>query len=468
MKKFFSKASLMLMALALVVGVTSCNSYDVTETKEVKAPVKNSLRGVILDQDGMDVAGATVTVNGTPVTVTGNTFESLGLDNGSYTIVVKAAGYKDSEPKTVTLSTSKKTIDGKTVTVGQDEQCAIYLVKDATSLVKFGAGGDTQSIVLETSQQNDGTGNIVGNTQDPSDATLNSEITTTAETPGLTASEVTKVEQQMPSGKTITDLSFTLTNLNSLADATRATRAIIVAGEALPGKYTFFTGVRLDTEFTIDFSTINPNLTVDVSFEMPNDVKDLIKVYRNVGSGWTEINSSSTGNGIKSVSYDEDGKIVVHLNVLKKQAFAIGVLIDRSEETSSTETFTAGPLMNTTPNDMTVTSMNYKVKSKGVVITNLTKGSMVDYLRKIIVRYYNLRAISEAEDETLTYVFNPAYSLVSNGQLFLTGMQNLTSSVFKVANGTSSFKVEHYGAVFVYPYAIVPDVPSVHGGGSND
>ena len=471
MKHFFSKASVMLIVFALAVVATSCNSYSdeqQTTTKET-ITVKNTLRGVILDQNGAALTGATVTINGKSVAVTGNTFGPLVYNDGTYTVVAKAAGYKDSEPKDVALAKQTQLVDGELALVGQDVECVIYMYKEETKTVNIGSTADSQTVTIETSTQDDGTGNTVGNTQDPTDVTLNSEITVTGEVPALDATQVSAVETQLPSGTTIDDVSFTLTNLTSLAEARRgATRSIIVAGEALPDNFTFFTGVKLTTTQKVNFSSLG--ITVDVTIELPKDVKDVVKLYRLVGtaSTWTEVTASTTGNGIAVADFSGNDKIVIKLNVLENQSFALGAQIDQSETASSTEAIVASPVVNNGATPVAVANIDYKAKEKGVVLKNLTKGSMVDYLRKMVLRYYGIRSIYEAKETTFTYNFTPAYSLAANGQLYLAGFQNVETSVFKIANGTSSFQAQEYGDVFVYPYAIVPEVPNQHGGGSND
>ncbi len=306
----------------------------------------------------------------------------------------------------------------------------------------------------------------MGNTQDPTDATLNSEIVVTATVPGLSADEVKIVEDQLPKGVTIEDVSFTLSNLTSLDDAV-ATRSIVIAGDALPGNYTFFTGVDMEVLFPVDFSAI-PGFSVTIDIDLPGDVKNAIKLFRNTGAGWTEVTATTTGNGIVSTDFSNSNRITVKVNILQNQSFAIGAQLDQSSQTVSSYPFVNGPVLNTTNAAMSVSEMNYTAKSAGVVLTNLTKGAMVDYLRKVVMRYYRIRAINEAQDETRTYVFKPTYSLAAGGQLYIAGFQSVNISTFSIINGTSSFKAEEYGDVFAYPYAIVPTTAPTHGGGSND
>ena len=469
MKKFFNKFSVLALGCVMAMMATACHTGgdDGDSTSKVTPAVKNTLRGTIVDQDGAALMGATIKLNGKSVVVNGNTFEATGLKNGNYVVQVTATGYKKAE-ETVTLSTSTKVVEGETVVVGQDVATVIYLTKDEKRTVNFGVGGDSESIVLETSKQNDGTGHIVGNTQDPNNQSLNSEIVVTATVPAMSSSEVKTFEDLLPAGMSIDDFNFTMTNLASTEEAT--TRSVIIAGDALPNNFTFFTGLQLIPVVPIDFGPMAPAFTIDVTITLPGDVKNVVKLYRNIGNGWTEITSSTTGNGISSVDFSASNKIVVKLSKLQNMAFALGVQIDQTTPTTSYESFTSGPRVNSSSAPIVVKDLSYVAKSPGLVLTNITNGSMVDYLRKLVLKYYGLQTVNEVKEVTLYYDFSTngtgGYSLAANGQLFLAGFQVLTSSVFSVVNGTSSFKAEEYGEVFVYPYAIIPT--PVHGGGSND
>ncbi|SFB94671.1 hypothetical protein SAMN04488494_0782 [Xylanibacter ruminicola] len=473
MKKFINKVSVLMMGCMIAFMATACHTGgDDDSTQKVTTTPKNSLRGVILDQNGATLTGATVKINNKTVNINGNTFESTGLGNGNYKVEVTKAGYKGAE-ETITLSTSSQVVDNEVVLVGQDVESTFYLIKEETETINLGAEGDEKSVTLETSTQDDGTGKIVGNTQDPNDASLNSEIVVTAKAPGLSASEVSTVEKQLPAGKNIQDVYFKLTNLGSLEEATSKTgktRSLIVAGESLPENYTYFAGVKLEAPYKVDFSSI-AGFFINISIDLPGDVKNAIKLFRNTGSGWTEVTSSTTGNGIAKVDNSQATRITVSLNKLETQSFAIGVQIEQDEPSISAYTFNGTPVVNTSSSAITVKNMPYTVKSHGIVLTNKTKGAMVDYLRKIIVRYYKIRAIYEAKDETRTYNFTNSntggYSLPVNGELYLTGFQNVTVSEFSIRNGESRFQAEEYGDVYVYPYAIVPISP-IHSGGSND
>ena len=469
MKKFFNKVSVLALGCVMAMMATACHTGgDDDSTSKVTPAVKNTLRGTIVDQDGAALMGAAIKVNGKSVVVNGNTFEATGLKNGNYVIQVSATGYKKAE-KTVTLSTSTKVVEGETVVVGQDVATVIYLTKDEKRTVNFGVGGDSESIVLETSKQNDGTGHVVGNTQDPNNQSLNSEISVEATVPAMTSSQIETFESLLPAGLKIEDFNFSMTNLASLDEAT-TTRSVVVAGDALPGNFTFFTGSTLIPLVPIDFSALAPLFTIDITFVLPGDVKNVIKLYRNTGNGWNELTSSTTGNGISSVDFSASNKIVVKLSKLETMSFALGIQIDQSNPTTNMETFVSGPRVNSGVSPIVVKDLSYVVKAPGLVLTNLTQGAMVDYLRKIVLRYYTLQAMDTPKDETRYYDFTTngtgGYSLPADGQLFLAGFQEVTSSIYSVVNGTSSFRADEYGDVFVYPYAIIPT--PVHGGGSND
>lgn len=469
MKQFFNKVSVLALGFAMAFVATACHTGSGDEeipTTKIAPVVKNAIRGTILDQDGDNLAGATVKINGKSIAVNGNTFDATGLNNGTYKIEVTRNGYKKVE-KSVSVSTSTQVIDGESVVVGQDVAKVFYLFKDETRTFKIGYS-ETESIVLETSRQDDGTGKIVGNTRDPQNASLNTQIVATATTPTLTAEQVKELEKQLPAGKTINDVYFTLTNLTSLEEA-NITRTIIVAGEALPGNYTFFTGINIGVPFSFGFG--DDDLTTDFTFTLPDDVKDCVKLFRNYGSGWSEVTSSTTGHGIKSVDFSSPNRITIKMSTMEAQALALGTQIDQTTPTYSMLPFTSGPRVNPSASPLIIKDLSYVVKKAGIILTNRTSDAMIDYLRKIILRYYNLRAVDEAQDETRYYDFTDGgtragFSLAGGGQLFLVGFQTVTTSIISVVNGNSSFQVDEYGDVIVYPYAIVP-TPS-HGGGSND
>ena len=167
MKKFINKVSVLMMGCMIAFMATACHTGgDDDSTQKVTPTPKNSLRGVILDQNGATLTGATVKINNKTVNINGNTFESTGLGNGNYKVEVTKAGYKGAE-ETITLSTSSQVVDNEVVLVGQDVESTFYLIKEETETINLGAEGDEKSVTLETSTQDDGTGKIVGNTQDP-------------------------------------------------------------------------------------------------------------------------------------------------------------------------------------------------------------------------------------------------------------------------------------------------------------
>lgn len=464
MKQLFNKAFVMLAVCALAVAATSCNAYDAgtaPETSKTTITVKNSLRGTILDQDGAAVTGASVTINGAAVAVSSNSFEKTGLNDGTYTIVVKKAGFKDSEPKVVTLAKSTEIVNGESTVVGQDATCVIYLNKDnsATSGALSGAAGTSETIDLETSVQDDGTG-VVNST---TGATVN-KITVNVTTPTLTPAEVATVNTsgQLPAGTTVDDITYTITNLNSPDDASRST---IVAGEALPGNYTFLTGAKLITAVDVDFAAMGlTSYTVDVTIDLgDNDMKNGIALFRYLGGSWTQVTANDT-----DMSFDnsQDSKLIVKLSRLRAQSFAIGIQIDEAVTGATNIPVVATPVVNSNAAAMSVPSMNYTAKEKGVVISNQANTAMVDFLRKAVLRYKGLTAVSSVNDEAMTYTFSPAYSLPVGGTLYLAGYQEVEAATYKVNGSTAAIAITKYGDTKVAPFAVVP--VTEHSGGSND
>lgn len=461
MKQLFNKAFVMLAVCALAVAATSCNAYDAgtaPETSKTTITVKNSLRGTILDQDGAAVTGASVTINGAAVAVSSNSFEKTGLNDGTYTIVVKKAGFKDSEPKVVTLAKSTEIVNGESTVVGQDATCVIYLNKDnsVTTSAFSGTSGTSKTIDLETSTQDDGTG-VVNST---TGATVN-KITVNVTTPNIAAADVPTINGQLPAGTTVSDITYTITNLNSPEEASRST---IVAGEALPGNYTFLTGAKLITAVDVDFAAMLTSYTVDVTIDLgDNDMKNGIALFRYLGGSWTQVTANDT-----DMSFDDsqDSKLIVKLSRLRAQSFAIGIQIDEAVSGTATIPVVATPVVNSNATTMSVPSMNYTAKEKGVVISNQANTAMVDFLRKAVLRYKGLTAVSSVNDEAMTYTFSPAYSLPVGGTLYLAGYQEVETATYKVNGSTAAIAITKYGDTKVAPFAVVP--VTEHSGGSND
>jgi len=463
MKQLFNKAFVMLAVCALAVAATSCNAYDAgtaPETSKTTITVKNSLRGTILDQDGAAVTGASVTINGAAVAVSSNSFEKTGLNDGTYTIVVKKAGFKDSEPKVVTLAKSTEIVNGESTVVGQDATCVIYLNKDnsVTTSAFSGTSGTSKTIDLETSTQDDGTG-VVNST---TGATVN-KITVNVTTPNIEAADVPTINGQLPAGTTVSDITYTITNLNSPEEASRST---IVAGEALPGNYTFLTGAKLITAVDVDFAAMGlTSYTIDVTIDLgDNDMKNGIALFRYLGGSWTQVTAGDTDD----ISFDksQDSKLIVKLSRLRAQSFAIGIQIEETVSGTATNPVVATPVVNSTAAAMSVPSMNYTAKERGVIISNMANTAMVDFLRKAVLRYKGLTAVSSENDQAMTYTFSPAYSLPVGGTLYLAGYQEVETATYKVNGSNAAIAITKYGDTKVAPFAVVP--VTEHSGGSND
>lgn len=472
-----------LMAVSMLsASFVSCHTGSDADTQKqtvTVAPARHSIKGLVFDQDGRVLTGVTVTINGVVVPMNGNAFELSGLSDGKYIVSASKAGYKSSDASSASydMRATYELVNGQQIPVSQDVECVLYLIKEESALITFGPTGASDHIVLESSTQDlYGNGDqIVGNTQDPSDPSLNSEVGVTAEVPGLTTAEATQILNQLPAGTTLNDVKFWLRNLTSLADALNKpskTRAIVIAGEELPGQHTFFTGVKLETLYPVDFSLVaGSSVTVDITLDMADDVKKATQLYRSMGDGtWTEISATTKADGIASVDYSQSGKVIIKLYKLENQSFALGAIIDKTDEVSETDPIQSEPIVNNTSSDMTVRGIDYTAMSTGIVLTNLTRGSMVDYLRKIVMRHYKVRAIEQAAPVKKTYTFTPVYTLPADGTLYLQGHQQKTVSVYSIYNGTSSFRAEEFGEVFVSPYALVTSTeePTHHMGGSND
>ena len=313
MKRMIRKAAILSLGMTAVFALASCEcDCEIKgggDTEVVTVNGKNSLSGVILDQDGAVLTGVTITVNGKNVPTNGNLFEMTDLDDGTYEVVIKKDGYKD-YVTTVTLTSTSQTVEGKTVKAGQDEKLTFYLTKEVEALFQLGGTAQEKEIVLETSRQDDGTGTIVSNTQDPSNDALYSEVTASCEIPGLTADQLANVGEQLAAqGLNLSQFTFALTNISSLseaegASASRATRSIVTPGDELPGDYTMFTGLQIVDPATVDFTSF-PNYAVTLTFDLPdNNVKGAIKLFRYVNSqaaaGWTEVTSTTAGTGIST------------------------------------------------------------------------------------------------------------------------------------------------------------------------
>jgi len=479
MKKINKGAAVLALGCLVAVTMSSCHSGDgevniINQTVINQRAVTNSLKGIILDQDGAPVYGAVVKINNkdySPVSGS-NEFEAAALSDGTYAIQVTKASYSEGAT-TVSLKSTTKTVDGAAALVGENKEVTIYLIREVTSEpVKLGASGETETISIETSTQDDGTGNIVGNTQDPTDQTLDSEVTVTVETPGLNAENLTAAQSQLNnSGASVADFEMRLTNLTSIA--VQKTRAITVIGESFGSdKYSFFTGVQLTTNAVLDFTKISADLYSPISIKVPDaNTKNAVKLYRRkaVTDNWKEVTASTVGDGIKNVDFtSKDNEIIVNLNVLETQQLALGLLIDKEDLDGEILPINEGPLVNSQNTTQSIKTMDYSILS-GVVIDNVVSTFLVDYLRKVVLRHLALRAVYEASQVNRTYEFSPLYQLPSKGELYLTGYQKVDNMVFSVVNGSASFKATIYGDAVLYPYHIAPvEVTPTHIGGGND
>jgi hypothetical protein len=474
MKKFFKEATIFTMGCVVAMSMVACHSgEDEPGTQEYVVPsaVKNSLRIIVVDQDGIALTGAVVKVNNKNYnTNSQNVIEFGGLKDGSYVVEVSKNEYS-TESMTVQLKSTTKEVDGSAALVGENKEITVYLIKEVESEpITLGASGDSKTLSIETSRQNDGTGRIVGNTQDPSNTQLNSEVTVKVETPALNNDEIKAVESQLAgTGVSVSTYTITLKNLTTIED--KNTRAITVVGETFnEDQYSFFAGVQVGAPARVDFTLISPLLVAPVEITVPDaNVKNAVKLYRRVGNGsWKEVTATSQGNGIARVDFTSSANsFIVYLNILESQDFALGMLIDEVPGKTEISPLFAGPLVNNQSTTQSITSMPYTVQS-GVVIENVESTFLVDYLRKVVLRHYAMRAVYEAQTVERTYEFTPAYSLPSQGQLFLTGYQTITSSVFSVVNGSASFQAVVYGDAVLYPYHVAPAVPTTHVGGGND
>jgi hypothetical protein len=526
MKSLFRNVSAFAFAL-LVAGVaTSCHrGYDAVEeggvtptptpTKEVTEPIvkgnpTHTLRGVVLNGNGEKLDGAiyTITRKGAMVatgTAVSNTFEASNLVDGDYAVVVSKTGYKNADRSLTLKVETQKLEDGTTAKFGQSVEAVFYLTEEKKgNELSFGAEG-SDKIILETTKQDNGSGNVVTTTDESLDgsdvaneglievtATIdavadgkNSGKTKTDETTGdevlMTDYEVLE-EALADQGVDIDDFSFFLTGISSLEDAADvasdngiASRALTRANTTLPGDYEILAGMAVNAgTVDVDFAALNLPQRMTIEFSLPdNDCKKAVTLYRTFkGDTWTPL--SLTGGALPTdvtIDMTQDKKVVVTLSRLRTQSFALGVKIVESNQGSSTEVINATPIVNNATTSLAVTSIKYNAKA-GSVLKNEYNGALTDFLRKIVMKKYSLRAVEDPNVEK-EYVFNPVYQLPAGGTLFLTGWQNYSSFMYSIRNSNAAFSVIDYQAEFVYPYATYasPEVPEepieTHSGGSS-
>jgi len=460
-----------------------------------------------LNGNGEKLDGAiyTITRKGAMVatgTAVSNTFEASNLVDGDYAVVVSKTGYKNADRSLTLKVETQKLEDGTTAKFGQNVEAVFYLeeVKQSKSL-GFGSTSDSDKITLETTKQDNGSGNVVTTTDetlDGSDAANEGLIEVTATVDAVSTSEfntgATNTDGSPKSdydvladaladdGANIDDFSFFLTGISSLEDAADvasdngiASRALTRANTTLPGNYEILAGMAVNAgTVDIDFKALNLPQRMTIEFSLPdNDCKNAVRLYRTFkGDSWAEL--SLTGGALPTdvtIDMTQENKIVVTLNRLRTQSFALGVQIIENNQGSSTEVINATPIPNNGTTSLAVTSIKYKAKA-GSVLKNEYNGALTDFLRKIVMKKYSLRAVEDPNVEK-EYVFNPVYQLPAGGTLFLTGWQNYSSFMYSIRNSNAAFSVIDYQAEFVYPYATYasPEVPEepieTHSGGSS-
>ena len=467
MKKFFSKALLIVFGLGVAATFTACHhdSSSSAPEQETKVAPKNSISGVILKADGTVLNGARVTINNQNVAVTGNEFAQEGLSNGSYEVVVTCNGYKEAV-ETVDLATSVQTVDGESVEVGQNVVKVFYLAENVQSTAQtIGSASTSDQITIEYTGSKDDDGNDINDTEE--------NVAAQSELPEVTGTDYADIDQQIKDQSNgeedITDYQVYLTNITSLEDAKAVARANRIAASrvtrattAMPNNNELLVGVAVNAgPYKI---TLPGSVTFDITLALPDDVKAAVSLFRTkTGDSWSPL---VTGDGIAAIDLNQPGKIVIKLNVIETQSFALGVIVNEVAGTVEYEDIVAQPIQNTTASSRTVTTMPYTIKN-GVVLSTSTQGSLTDFLRKIVLRKYGIRAVTAAKNVTKTYRFTPAYSMHPYGVLYLQGFQTVTNMSYSVANSSASFTTREYGDAFVYPYEIWTEIEVDHTGGSN-
>jgi hypothetical protein len=481
MKKVFKKAIILTFGFGMVLGFTACHSGSDESAPEVTTSIspKHAIRGIILDGDGKVLTGATVSLSrqGSAstrlVSVSNNVFEATGLTDGTWEVLVTKNGYK-SASETFSLAVTTQTIEGKNVRAGQNVDQVFYLSKEvkSTAVKLGGTASASDEIVIETSTQDDGTGNIVNTTDPNGDQTKANEITVQVETPSISGSDYDDLSAQLTQqGGSIDDFSIFLVNINSLEDAKKLAEENNVSGArlmtrsttALPGGYELMAGVGVDAGPFVLQLPGDTYYTVTITLPDNNTKKSVVLFRTITGDSWSPL---TIGNGVVDVDRKQDNQIVIKLNILQTQSFAVGVKINETAGAVEYENITAEPIENTTSSVRSISTMPYIAKD-GVVLANTIEGSLTDYLRKIVMRKYGTRAVSTPALVTKNYEFSPAYSLPANGTLYLVGYQTITNKIFSVVNADASFTAKEYGNTYVYPYATYPMPENTHVGGGN-
>lgn len=481
MKMNFSKAFMLTLGLGLAVSLTSCHSGSDEEVAQVTTNIspRHSIRGTILDGNGQALTGASVTMSrqGSAstqvVSVVDNHFEVTGLADGTWNIIVTKNGYK-TDNESITLAVTTQTVEGKSVRVGQNVDQVFYLNQEVKSK-SIKLGGETSAsdeITIETTKQDDGTGKVVNTTDPTGDQTTAETITVEAETPAITGDDYTDIEDQLKDqGYTIDDFSMYLVNITSLEDAKElaeeaevaGSRAITRATTDLPGGRELLAGVGLNAGPVV--LNLPGNLTIAVTIRMPDEnSRGAVTLYRTInGESWLPL----TENDPDVASIVTSGSnIIVYLKVLRTQSIALGVQIQETSGAIEMEDISYVPVVNNNATALSVPSMKYTVK-EGVVLQNTVQGALTDFLRKVILRKYGVRAVNNVTEVQKTYAFTPAYSLPAYGTLWLFGYQQVSSKTYSVLNANASFTAREYGETLVYPYATYPETETTHVGGGN-
>ena len=486
MKEFLTKSLILVFGLGVAMSFTACHSEG-SDAQEQSADVsvKHSISGTILKADGTALTGATVKINNSTVTVSGNAFSKKGLADGNYVIEIACANYKSI---TETVALQVKNIDGKQA--AQNLEKVYYLSENVTTTGK-GISGTAQTsddITLATTQHKDADGNNAN--------TTNEEISVHAETPMVTGdptdptSEIGDVDKQIKdqiaqleaAGKStdgvtgVSDFKITLTNITSLEDAKAvavanhvATSRMTRATTAMPDGNELLAGVAVNAgPYAVTLPAGKPFV---VKVKIPDEVKGAITLFRTFkGDSWTKIDMDDPSAAADIESIDKNttsGVIIIKLKTVQTQSFGFGVIVNETSADPQYEDIYATPLESGSA-ARTVPSMAYQAKS-GVVMTQTTQSALTDFLRKIVIRKYGTRIVKEAKLVEKSYIFDPVYTMHANGTLYLQGWQTVQVTNFSVKNSTASFTATEYGDIFVAPYEVWTETeePVVHGGGSN-
>lgn len=472
MKAFLTKALILTFGLGLTMTFTACHTEGGTAAAPVVTKVNptHSISGTILTADGKALNGAVVTINGTAVAVTGNTFAIAGLKDGTYNIEVKRSNYKTA---TSTETLAAKIVEGTNgEKTGMNIDRTFYLTEEVTSTqVAFSTSSPSSSdeITIETTSYTDGDGDK-GNDTDAS-------ITVAAEIPEVSGDEYSTIEQSITEqGGTMDDFKVTLTNITSLEDAKAVARVNNVATSrlnrattAMPNNNELLAGVAVNAgRYTV---TMPANKPFVVTIKMPDDVKGAIALFHTIsGDSWTRVDMNNPQiDGIKSIDTQTSGVVKILLSKVKTQSFGFGVVVEETQAGDTEyEDIVAKTITNNTASTYSLSGMNYTVKS-GVVLSDYSKSSLSDFLRKMMIRKYGTRLVKAAKLVEKVYEFSPAYSMHPYGVMHLEGMQFVNKIRFSVANSQAYYNVVEYGDWYVFPYeewSQIEDV-IVHGGGSN-